>query len=170
MKQNFDFLKLTFYENVHDLSLLAEKLKGLSLNVSEKRGGNLLHYYCTNASKFNANKEEVVEFLVKNAVNINQLEQGGKRQLTPLHKAVLLGDCELCKILIAKGANIDSLDSAGNTPLFTAVMNYRGEDRAIISFLIKHGADVHRENQYGNSPIGMAHTIVNYNLLPFFNL
>ena len=167
MKNDINLLTTIFVEYGHNIALLLERVKGISFNSIDREGNNLLHYYSKSAAKLDFNRNEIVDLLIQNGININQPQKGGKK-LTPLHRAVLHNDCELCKVLIEKGAVIDSLDANGGTPLFTAVMDYRGGDGSIISFLIKKGADTQYQNHFGNSPVSMAHTIVNYNLMQFF--
>uniref|UniRef100_UPI00398EB846 uncharacterized protein n=1 Tax=Pristiophorus japonicus TaxID=55135 RepID=UPI00398EB846 len=87
-----------------------------------------------------------LEFLIKNGVNINAVDQHGD---SALHLAALKGSCsELLILLLSNNAKIDVLNCDHCTPLFYAVQasNHYGT-----SLLIQYGANIKRKNNQGVS-------------------
>ena len=66
---------------------------------------------------------------------------------TPLMRASMMGDVEICTILLKYGANVDARNSEGVTPLMLAAMNGQ---RFVLSVLIEKGASANISDEYGN--------------------
>ena len=111
---------------------------GADVNARDKNGQTALY----NAMSVRAaldnpeSQMEVVKLLIKNGADANIVPRKGSRQ-GPLHRAAMMGWCEVAELLIANGAEVNARDGDDRTPLFWA----RGPDRKEIADLLrKHGA------------------------------
>ncbi|KAM0844726.1 hypothetical protein ACQ4PT_035962 [Festuca glaucescens] len=76
----------------------------------------------------------ITKYLLDHGANPNKARHDG---CSPLHEAVISGDCETVKLLLAKGAHIDPVAFCG-TPLHCAATH--GHD-GIMKILLDHNAD-----------------------------
>jgi serine/threonine-protein phosphatase 6 regulatory ankyrin repeat subunit B len=75
----------------------------------------------------------IVELLINQNVSINVTNEDGQ---TPLHRAALMGNLDVCKKLIEYGAQLDLQDNDGWTALHLA----SGENAKIVDTLLQAGA------------------------------
>jgi hypothetical protein len=76
----------------------------------------------------------------------------GRRQLTPLHVAVVRDDLEDVQRLFEEGVYINARDAMGWTPAHhAAVMGHR----RIFQWLASHGADLRLRNHRGGTPLDL---------------
>ena len=79
---------------------------------------------------------EIVEFLIRNNVNLNLSDNLG---WLPLHTSILKNQGAIAELLIKKGAKIDLFDLNGISPIcYAAEMG----NHEIVELLIHNGADV----------------------------
>lgn len=109
-------------------------------------------------------KDEILKALLAAGADPNLQDSRG---WAALHFAAQDFQTGAVRILLEGGATVDLPDGNGNTPLSTAVFNSR-ERGEIIKLLLDAGADRNRENEHGVSPLGLAGTIGNYDVKPFF--
>ena len=110
------------------------------------------------------NNIDFIKKLLEYNPSLNLLDKLGK---SAMHYAARNKYFEIAAMLLQSGADIDLRDSYGNTPLNEAVFTSKG-DGSMIKFLLQRGADRNLENYYGVSPLKLAQTIVNYNIIEFF--
>ena len=106
----------------------------------------------------------IVDLLIACGMCIDAQDNSGK---TALHYAAQEQHCSIVEHLIDAGANVNSQDGHGNSPLGMAVFYSKGVGETIM-LLRKKGADDNLKNKYGVTPLGLAQTIVNYDILKFF--
>ena len=82
--------------------------KGADIHLKNKLGCQAIHY---------ANQSNILHLLYMAGADINA---GNVFRTTPLHRAVMSNNYELCKDLLNLGANPDLLDSEKLTPLMIA--------------------------------------------------
>ena len=103
--------------------------------------------------------EDIVRFLIKKGVNINQ-KDGVSNPLfslssgTPLRTALTGNNKPIAKILIENGADVHGKDEFGITPLHVAVMQQ--ELYEVVELLIKKGVNINARNNGKVTPLGMA--------------
>ena len=90
-----------------------------------------------------ANDFEMVKYLVKQGVNINNQDEYG---YTPLHLAIRLGLFDITSYLIDNKAIINTTDTYSDTPLIDATRN---NDTNISKLLICNGANRTAVDSYG---------------------
>lgn len=129
---------------------------------TDKLGRSPLHYVALDYEKGRQSMEIVR--LVQEGYECNQQDKNG---WTPLHFATQENSLEAVEALIRAGADVDIVDEHGNTPLWRAVFSSKGNGE-VIKALLKAGANPNRPNLHGVSPQGLAGTIANYDLEPFF--
>lgn len=79
-------------------------------------------------------KRKFIE-LLKNNVNINQIDEFGE---TPITSSIMInGDIRWIRILLKKGADVNTLDSDGDSPLDLAKYKDRQD---IVDLLLEFGA------------------------------
>ena len=96
------------------------------------------------------NIKKIIEYLEKDKVNINKLNEKG---LSPLHIAVINGNLEIINILLKNGAdpNIKSLNKK-QTPLHLAYIFKSLATNEIINLLIKYNSNPNIEDIYNKKP------------------
>ena len=94
--------------------------------------------------------DKVDDFLEKD-VNVN--ERTGRKDLTPLHAAVVGGQKKVVEFLITKGADVNAKDRGGYTPLFYAVWHNREEAAKL---LLDKGADPNVRSVWNRTPLHWA--------------
>ncbi|XP_071079655.1 protein phosphatase 1 regulatory subunit 27-like [Haliotis cracherodii] len=82
-------------------------------------------------------------------VNINEINDVG---LTPLHQAVLDGNCDAVRLLVNHGADVNMLDGDHWTPLHAACAEGHAD---IVRFLLKKGANRHILTAEGERPLDL---------------
>jgi len=90
-----------------------------------------------------ANDFEMVQYLVKQGININKQDEYG---YTPLHLAVRLNQFNITSYLIDNKAVVNTIDSYKDTPLIDATRN---NDTNISKILICNGANRTAVDSYG---------------------
>ncbi|KAL9037534.1 MAG: hypothetical protein Q9214_005662 [Letrouitia sp. 1 TL-2023] len=88
--------------------------------------------------------------LVRSNVEVNCQDERG---LTPLHHAVIFGDCNLARLLLERNANIDAQAKDGWTPLHVAT-NY--ENLKLAAYLLEQKANANAESGDGRTPLHYA--------------
>ena len=89
------------------------------------------HFYQPEEPK---EKVTIVDFLIKNGVDVNSVDLLGK---TPLHYAVTQNNPIVVLELINFGASLNAQDKEGNTPLDVAVSE---NNEAVVKILKRAGA------------------------------
>ncbi|TPP56788.1 Transient receptor potential cation channel subfamily A member 1 [Fasciola gigantica] len=97
----------------------------------DKRHNNVLHYACQSGDGL------LVEKLMKQTGVMDLLDQGNRKNETPLHLAVLSQDIQMCEYLLDKGANIHSKTIRGETVLHYASLE---SQLFITRLLVEQGA------------------------------
>lgn len=90
-----------------------------------------------------ANDFEMVQYLVKQGININKQDEYG---YTPLHLAVRLNQLNITSYLIDNKATVNTIDTYNDTPLIDATRN---NDTNISKLLICNGANRRVVDSYG---------------------
>lgn len=93
---------------------------------------------------------EMVEFLIKKGVSINNPDAYGR---IPLHYAAILGLVDISKLLVKAGSNVDVLCEKGVSPLIYATAS---GDINGVKFLIKKNANVNLREDSGKTPLFFA--------------
>jgi ankyrin repeat protein len=109
-------------------------------------------------------KGAMTRALIAAGADVNAQDVAG---LSALHFAAQEYRAAIVKSLLKRGASVDLRNEFGNTPLSTAVFYSRGGG-TVIRALLAAGANPNRRNNYGVSPLGLAKTIANFDVLPFF--
>ncbi|WP_163308733.1 ankyrin repeat domain-containing protein [Dysgonomonas sp. 521] len=151
-----------------DIQKLEVVLENYNIKEIDNSGNNILHYYIKQSKSLNLNYKSVIDLFVKAGLDIDEKQQKGAYQRSPLHLAVFMKLKDITDYLIGLGADVNSTDANGNTVLFTAVMSYRGDDGYFIEKLIQSGADIHKTNAHGISPVELAESIANYDARKYF--
>lgn len=120
-----------------------QTLRGLL--AKDVRGYTLLHLF----AQTGATSEVIDEIALGADVNSQTANN-----ITPLHKAIISGNVEICRILIKAGADVNARDVYNNTPLYYAVL-YNNKDLTIL--LLDSGADATIQSVFGNeTPLDLA--------------
>jgi len=112
-----------------------------------------LLYRACKAKIFNL---DIVEYLIKHGVNINE-----KGKYNPLQCACKFKKNEaLVRCLIEHGVNINQEDDQGNTPIhLIAVHNHNwscSNEKLAIEKYLERGSDLNIKNIYGKTPLIIA--------------
>ena len=91
----------------------------------------------------------VSTYLIEAGADLEWL-QPNQQQQTPLHMAVLRGQCGTAELLLKRGANVKAKHEALWTPLHVAA--HKG-DEDICVLLIKHGAAADAVNDQNETPL-----------------
>lgn len=127
---------------------IARYLLKHDMNVDAPTNGKLTALYIAVIN----DHAEMVEFLLTEyKANTNII---AKRNLTPLHIAVMHGNIKIVQLLLDHGADKGAQSDIGNTPLHNAVA-YNHID--IVRLLIEHDADTNAENNYQQPPLFLSH-------------
>tara|TARA_R110000744_G_scaffold208098_1_gene326805 strand:+ start:376 stop:657 length:282 start_codon:yes stop_codon:yes gene_type:complete len=79
-----------------------------------------------------------IEELIKNGVDVNDIDDRDEYKRTALHFASSYGELETVQYLVGNGADVNSRDYKGRTPLYTA--SYFG-NLEIVEYLESKGAE-----------------------------
>lgn len=105
---------------------------------------SILHYACINGNI------ETVKYLIDNGANI---DIQGRKQWTPLYRAIVDNQPAIALYLIEHGANVNLKDSDGWTPLHRSI---RDNHLEIAKNLVENGADINAQNNKGWTPLHRA--------------
>ena len=83
-----------------------------------------------------ANRQDIIEFLISNGVNLNRPTKKG---VTPLHRIALYDKFELVRLLVSHGANLEARDELMRTPLYFAA---EAEKLNTVKAMVENGANV----------------------------
>ncbi|MBN1271351.1 MAG: ankyrin repeat domain-containing protein [Candidatus Aminicenantes bacterium] len=108
-------------------------------NAKESGGWTLLH-----ASN---NSRELVEYLIKNGLDIEAQSDG---QWRPLHNQAYKGHLAGVELLLQNGADIEAKTSFGHTPLLSSL---RWDRIEVTKLLIEKGANVNPATELGRTPL-----------------
>lgn len=106
-------------------------------------------------------KTEVFDFLVEKGVDLEKSADDG---ITPLMKACLEDNEDICKKLIAKKVNINQVDKDGDSALMMSFDNDRRETK-IAQLLIENGVNVNNANRVSKRAIDYAFDDKNLELI-----
>lgn len=123
--------------------LLAEAEKNEEKKEFEELKKDLLEY------AIGDNHIDVVKFLVKQGVNVNQISRVG--YYYPLTKACLKKSVEVVEILIKAQADVNKIDSDRGSALVYACQKSNNEK--IVRLLVEAQADVNQENELKVYPL-----------------
>lgn len=115
--------------NLADCMVLMASDSRLLHTVEPQNGESLLHV----AARYN--QPELVEWLIKNGLLVNQPNRNGN---SPLHLAVFSGSYNLVKMLLDAGANDKALNQRGRTPI--EYLSYGRNPLVYNLFLIRDSA------------------------------
>lgn len=135
LSEDSDTCNLTFAAATGGSVEILQKLINLGVDchyISESRQNAL----------FEACGAEIVDFLVKQSLDLNQADVDG---FTPLFYCAW--DEETAEALIKNGADVNHVNKLGETALFYA------EYEDGIRVLLKYGADIHHTDSEGESPL-----------------
>ena len=80
-------------------------------DVIPQNGYNIVHMAISTGDK------KILQLLISRSENTDILNHSDKRGLTPLHRAVLLNDLNMVKLLVEEGkVDVDKLDKTSKTP------------------------------------------------------
>jgi hypothetical protein len=137
--QNKSPLMVAISEGCFEIFELLLK-KGANPHYIHNQNQGYLHYIiCFN----HYYQLRMMKKLILIKVNVNQYDQ---RLNTPLHKAAMRGNVEICKLLLLNGANVNALDINKVSPLRLAV--YRGEVKTV-KLLLSYGGFPFQKDLYG---------------------
>jgi len=134
--------------NLKSVKASIKKLKQKKTNINTiiySKGWTPLLLACLH------NHKEIINFLIKEGMNINVKTTDG---FTPLYYTVKNNNLKLAKFLINEGVNVNEKNIIEDTPLHYAFSDNIELD--IIEFLIKEGADINAKNRNGNTPLDLA--------------
>jgi ankyrin repeat protein len=92
----------------------------------------------------NADRRDLVEFLLGNGADIEARDRYGRR---PLHRAVSNKNLKMTALLLARGAQVNSRDEQGRTPMYDT-WGGSGIEQRIKELLRRHGGT----GAFGESP------------------
>lgn len=127
-----------------NLTALKRQLEEKDINSTNGVGESLLHRAIVKKRK------EVVEFLIKEGIDIDLQQDKGE---SPLHYAIKEKNSEMVELLILNGANLNLTDDEGRSPLVYAIM---ANQKQIMEKLIHHGADIEQFSDEGYAPLHYA--------------
>lgn len=116
------------------------KVLGGDFNSIDSSNRNAL-FFSINGKAPLQKKYNVLQYLIKNNVKVNQLDIFER---TPLHYAVSKGYEKIVELLLDSNALVDIRDSESNTPIRIAILKSSACNNShynIIRLLLKHGAD-----------------------------
>jgi ankyrin repeat protein len=125
----------------------------------DRMGRTALHYAALNGDL------PEVQRLLASGLDCRAKDDNG---FTPLHFSTQSNCIPVSEALLYAGAEVNAGDRNGNTPLSNAVF-YSGGNGGLITLLLKSGADPNQENLHGVSPIGLTRSMVNSELVKFFD-
>lgn len=120
-------------ENYEELKKIVDDNPKIALSY-DICGETMLHY----AAKYDS--IEILELLIQQGAQVDETIKKGKNNfITPLHRAVEVGNIKVILWLLEHGADINAGEGIHATPLITASM---GGNLEIVKILIEHGADI----------------------------
>lgn len=96
---------------------------------------------------------EAVRALIEKKVDVNQREDDGILEATPLLIAAQSGKIEILKLLLKAGADFNMKDAYGDTPIHLAISEGHVE---IVKLLIDAGIDINLKDYDGSTPLHSA--------------
>ncbi|KDQ16247.1 hypothetical protein BOTBODRAFT_107336 [Botryobasidium botryosum FD-172 SS1] len=93
---------------------------------------------------------DVIEALVSIGADVNIT---GAANVTPLHRAALLGFTSAAQTLLSLGAEPNARDKDGNTPLHYAVKSFKPDVVSVITALLGGGSDINAIGEDGQTPV-----------------
>jgi ankyrin repeat protein/beta-lactamase regulating signal transducer with metallopeptidase domain len=130
--QGYMPLHLAFYYGLRD-SVQQLVALGADINARTNSGETILHLAAT-ARRDTSSSASFIEFLLEHGA---YLDARDNFEWTPLHRAALLGELEVARVLLTHGADTSSRTNDGKTP--SDLAREKGHI-GIVELLRKHGA------------------------------
>ncbi|KAK2768082.1 ankyrin repeat domain protein [Colletotrichum kahawae] len=128
---------------------ILENRPGL-LHVEDRWGRTPLHYCASSAN---------CDLLLEKGVNIDHTDKEG---LSSLHRACLMGACEITEGLLKKMPMLDLRNNVYGTPLHCAVISGSAD---VVNALLDAGAPINATDLRGNTAVHVAARLSRYNIL-----
>ena len=143
---------LLFFAIENDYKKLVELLVEKGIHKTARYDGNSFKKITPLFYAVMKGNNDIVLFLLKNKVPVDEGARFKKQNVSPLDFAVKNNKKELASILMNNGADINH-DRAGIVPLIEAITE---NNKELVSFLIEKGADINHVTSLGVTPLLVA--------------